>query len=370
MSPNGDGYKGVAEEWNSVSDVENEGNAGNGVMHDPKARFQYENPSEQWRDAPWALAFLAHLVVFLGASLVYGRQFVLEGGFSKPYEEASTSATHINNIAAFLVVAAVTGAVLAFLYLELMRRHMENIMTVSFYFFIGTLGAYGCFALYNMKSVFLSLLTAVGCVLSIIYFFIVRNRLPLARAILLASCSALETHSAPLYIAYGLAAVQVVWFLFWGLSAVFILSGLGLLSVGAVDPDLHSTGTHHTMTLFLLFLSLYWTSQVIKNIGHTTTAGTVASWWLIPSFMAGSVASGALRRACTTSLGSICLGSFIVAFLQTLRQMLRLFTKDEDPTFVQFCINCLLECIERMVRYFNHYAYTFVAMYVQYYCPG
>ena len=54
--------------------------------------------------------------------------------------------------------------------------------------------------------------------------------------------------------------------------------------------------------------------QVIRNVVHCTTAGTVASWWFIQS--APSPTLGALKRSLTTSFGSICLGSLIVAILQ------------------------------------------------------
>eukprot|EP00483_Globobulimina_turgida_P001561 UN01563 len=63
----------------------------------------------------------------------------------------------------------------------------------------------------------------------------------------------------------------------------------------------------------------------------------------------------------TTSFGSVCLGSLIVAFLQAVRAMLRLSKNSRN---ILACIAlCLLGCIERLIRYFNKYAYAQCAIY-------
>ena len=56
---------------------------------------------------------------------------------------------------------------------------------------------------------------------------------------------------------------------------------------------------------------------------HTTTAGVVATWWFTPEeeYEAEHVTMPAVKRSCTSSFGSICEGSLIVAIIETLRQM-------------------------------------------------
>jgi hypothetical protein len=118
---------------------------------------------------------------------------------------------------------------------------------------------------------------------------------------------------------------------------------------------------------FCLLLSLYWTGQVLMNVSHVTTAGTVASWWLQPSNQAPT--SGALRRALTTSFGSICLGSLIVALLKVVRTLIREARRSARQSgnvaaqFVLCCADCLVSMLERFMQYFNMYAYTQVAIY-------
>jgi hypothetical protein len=82
-----------------------------------------------------------------------------------------------------------------------------------------------------------------------------------------------------------------------------------------------SNGTFY-FAVFSLLVSLYWGGQVFKNIVHVTVAGTFATWYFLPAHqMPASPTAGALKRACTTSFGSICLGSLLVAVVQALKQL-------------------------------------------------
>ena len=59
----------------------------------------------------------------------------------------------------------------------------------------------------------------------------------------------------------------------------------------------------------------------------------------------------------TCQLGSICLGSIMVAVLNAVRVMVSAMNNDKCS-----CISCLvlccLRCIEWMIEYFNKYAYA------------
>lgn len=99
---------------------------------------------------------------------------------------------------------------------------------------------------------------------------------------------------------------------------------------------------------------------------HVTTAGTVATWWFVPD-EANSWFSQAQRdslyRAVTSSFGSICFGSFLVAIVQALRT-LEHYTRDErDYQFLTCIIQCILACIESIIMYVNRWAYVYIGMY-------
>ena len=71
----------------------------------------------------------------------------------------------------------------------------------------------------------------------------------------------------------------------------------------------------------------------------------------------------------TYSFGSICFGSLIVSIVQFIKQLAsvgRVAAEQEGETVWQliFCfLQCLVGLIEGLVEYFNHYAYTQIALY-------
>lgn len=108
--------------------------------------------------------------------------------------------------------------------------------------------------------------------------------------------------------------------------------------------------------LFLLFVSYFFTHQVIQNTVHVTVGGLVGNWWFEPS-EASSCCSSALNnsflRAVTTSFGSICFGSLLVAILDALR-LLANTARGMDDGGIGACIaECILECLARLLEYFN-----------------
>jgi hypothetical protein len=95
------------------------------------------------------------------------------------------------------------------------------------------------------------------------------------------------------------------------------------------------------------FFSFYWTSQVIKNIIHVTIAGVFATYYFMagsPQGMSKSPTLASFKRACTTSIGSICFGSLIIAVIQTLRALTQILRGDGNDGIMVF-IACIIDCI-------------------------
>jgi hypothetical protein len=101
--------------------------------------------------------------------------------------------------------------------------------------------------------------------------------------------------------------------------------------------------------LFLLLLSYFFTHQVIQNTTHVTVAGTVGAWWFSPADATGCCSAGMLGsmvRALTTSFGSICFGSLLVAIVQAMKALVNSARNGDNQILV--CIaDCILGCIER-----------------------
>ena len=182
-------------------------------------------------------------------------------------------------------------------------------------------------------------------------------------------------------------ALQAVWVGVWAAAAAGVYLHYHNQPADATTPDLHShhlhTGTTTTSSsssvsysnnipssvVFLLLLSLYWGIQLVKSVLQCTVSGVVGSWWFQP--VCTSAVRGALLRSTTTSFGSLCFGSLLVAIVHTIREMMaaiRNRRRDQRTRNVASdCALCvvdkLLQWLESLLVYFNKYAFCYVAAY-------
>ena len=92
----------------------------------------------------------------------------------------------------------------------------------------------------------------------------------------------------------------------------------------AVTGALQGEEGESTGVLIVLLFSLYWTIEVARNVIASTAAGTIGTWFYNSLNMPPSPVKDALIRSCTTSFGSICFGSLLVAPVAVLRATLNL----------------------------------------------
>ena len=155
-----------------------------------------------------------------------------------------------------------------------------------------------------------------------------------------------------------------------------------ILSFYSKPLSLSHTHTHslnYTFSFIPRKISLYFfvhghkkthrTEQVFQNTIHVTIAGVVSTWWFAPQD-ANSFCSLAIKdsfvRATTTSFGSICFGSLLVAIVETLKALVENVRQDSErdgcEAFLLCIVDCLLGCLEDMLEYFNKFAYIYVGM--------
>merc|ERR1712032_740012 len=117
-----------------------------------------------------------------------------------------------------------------------------------------------------------------------------------------------------------------------------------------------------------MILSIIWSLQVFGNLGAVTTAGTVGKWWFEAegsdsrSGCCGD-ACDAAKRSMTTSFGSICFGSLLVAIIRTLEQIAERARNENEGGILLCLVSCILGCIGDILEYFNKWAYVYVGLY-------
>ena len=203
----------------------------------------------------------------------------------------------------------------------------------------------------------LSLCLTAGCA---VYLGFNRHRVDFSVSLLATVARLVREYPAMLAAAAAAFALQLLWVVVW--CTAFAPTALRARQGGV---------------LVLLTTALLWTTQLIKAVLHTTVAGTVASWYFLSPHVPRRPTARAARRALTTSFGSLCLGSLVASTLKALRAIIRLafLSKDARTGYgnntsstavgdtVRACFLCMLGFLDVLVRYFNEYAYTQVAIY-------
>jgi hypothetical protein len=205
-----------------------------------------------------------------------------------------------------------------------------------------------------------------GGIIGVIFFLIfmcyaraVWSRIPFASVNLLTACTAIKKNLGVVIVAYFFIALAFGWSLLWSISVMGVWDEVIKESENQFEQNSVNWGY-----LFLLFLSFFFTHQVIQNSTHCVVAGTVGTWWFSPedSGCCSSGVVGAFIRTMTTSFGSICFGSLLVAIVQATRALADSARNNDNQILV--CIaQCILSCLESILEYFNKWAFVYVGLY-------
>jgi hypothetical protein len=143
-----------------------------------------------------------------------------------------------------------------------------------------------------------------------------------------------------------------------------------------------SGGEFYAVAIFSIFY-FYWAAQVIKNSAHLTLCGLFATYYFMGVSNGQTVevpvknpTLKSAKRAMTTSFGSNCYGSLLIAIISTLRSIAQQAKNDAASdgniglAICLCCLQCILSLIEDILEYFNTYAFAQVAIYGKDYCTA
>jgi Plasma-membrane choline transporter len=267
-----------------------------------------------------------------------------------------------------LTMAMVATPILSIWTFTLIYKHAEKLIQTSLFFGIGTNILLGLIMLvwFNpLSSIIFFLFTA----LLVWYTKVVWHRIPFAAANLRTAVCAVKANIGMAAMGLLTIPLNMGWFVLWGYTFVHIIGSPYMQQQVTITESTDDTvfGTPHNhvteeefsplfyMTWAVSLLSLYWTWQVIRNVFHTTVAGTIGTWWFLPIEASSCCSRGLLdswSRSMTYSFGSICLGSLIVAILETIKSMVQSAARQRSG--ILRCIaQCLLAWLERIAEYFN-----------------
>jgi hypothetical protein len=285
---------------------------------------------------------------------------------------------------------AVAAGAFSYGMMNVMLRQAEKMIECMLYFFYIKMALAG--GLLMIVSPFLGIF-AFGCLaLSCCAFRNIKSRIAFAGANLRVSCLAVREHISLLNVVLLKKVVALAWVGTWFLAFLGTFESLTTISRETqIDPV---TGDFETVAVYkaepglypamiALLFGLVWGKMLLAYIVHCTTSGVVATWWFAPEVAArgGSVVGASLGRAMTSSFGSLSLAAMIVAFLETLVAIARGLRDagrgnrgDGLGRIVLMLIGCLMECVlrclENLVKYFNKFAIAYCGIYGVSFCEA
>jgi hypothetical protein len=315
-----------------------------------------EKQPNNFRDAWAAVLFLSQQIVIIYLALAWGVP-------SLNYEYASFNSTdevHFGGLFYLSLTAGMAALLVAALTLSVMIRWAEQLVQISLFL---TLVSNFVVIIYFATHEYWYGCVASTFVLawSLWYARSVWQRIPFAAANLKTALTAVHTNGGLVLTAVGISLCINIWSLVW------MLAGLGVYVRSATCENGVCASHMNGGVIMMFVLSFYWTAQVGKNILHVTVSGVVGTWWFAPedasSFCSPAI-NDSLLRATTYSLGSICLGSLLTALLQFACQLTREARRHTRCNAILRCVlECLVDFLERLVAYFNQWAYVYVGLY-------
>jgi len=149
----------------------------------------------------------------------------------------------------------------------------------------------------------------------------------------------------------------------WSLIVGFAILGLYVNNREAIQES--TSGVHYALYFVCAFV-LIWGSQVAYNICHVVYCGVFGRWYCRQD--ESTRLRKSLAAAFTTSLGSICFGSLVIAMVRALEFMVRQMRRDQQgegnmvACILLLILECVIACIGDIMEYFSEWAYVQVAV--------
>jgi len=330
-----------------------------GEESEPLGGFKGQKGEKQelkCNDSPFAAIFILQFFTIIVLTFTYGISAITDEDTKSDFEPYVKVASIIG-VFSFLLSGVGLLALLA----------CPALLIKLSLFFVVFMSLAWCIVSFAVGSIIPGCLFLVFFLIGLCYIKAVWERIPFATANLETAVIAVKTNFGLVFLGYWMTFLGMVYAIFWTMAFMGILQKL----CGGYDE---CQNNFPYGAFFGLVLAYYWTMEVLSNVIHVTVAGTVATWWFTPA-EASSCCSpailGSYIRSLTTSFGSICLGSFIVAFIQACRACAEAAKQNDDANALLIClVDCILGCLQSIIEYFNKWAYIYVGVYGYSYCEA
>eukprot|EP00834_Sanchytrium_tribonematis_P003485 NODE_135_length_16508_cov_1.365897.p6 type:complete len:333 gc:universal NODE_135_length_16508_cov_1.365897:5712-4714(-) len=229
-------------------------------------------------------------------------------------------------------------------YLSCMQRFPEALVKFSFWFYFVIL-AISTIILFTFNIV-MAIINVIVLVIIVFMWFGIRSQIPFLAALLSTVVKVTRKYPATIYTVFAGDILSLIWsgFSAGAFMSYYIKFALSKDSNG----QLIYNGKNPSFVFCVIYgmFSSYWAMNVIRYLVHVAVCGVYATYYFLADNMPSSPTFSSLKRAMTTSFGSVCFGALLITIVQMIRQLLN-YARQRSDTPVAFVILCCLECIVR-----------------------
>jgi hypothetical protein len=323
----------------------------------PDVFSQNIQPKSQWFDFGFSIAFLLNLLLsivvssFLIGTAKFANDTILNQETTAPTPSISVNPTSIFLVLFTGLAVAAVVTTLHFVYvfsapLSYIRYGLLGSMAISIVSSIVPAIATG-----NLFTLFFPLLPIIFC---IVWYCIVRNRIPYSAAILQKSVGIIRDHPAIIGVAVFQSIVDFLVTVLYAFAMFFCQ-------------------VHNASGLYVyLIFSYTWTINTFDYVVYVTGAGLGARDYFLrgTAFWPKYPVWDSFKLASTKSLGSSACAALLLAVIRTLRAMIKLSEgRDRENerngvmTVLRCLTLCLLNLLERIARFMSRYALIYCGVF-------
>ena len=309
-------------------------------------------------DIFFALLFYIHLGVVIGLG-IWGVKRQKDWSNDKHHNQDAINSDHWQAYLAILSTCALVAFLFASLMVFLVQKYPRKLIifakSVNIIFSLA-------FSIYFFSTDVIApaIVFLIIGLLNCVYLCLVWRRIPFASVTLAYAGKVIGKYPSLVGCSVVVLFLQLAYWAIWCFSIFALIDQGECNNNNNNNNNEDCTGTGGLA--WLMILLLFWAMEVFRNIVHVTTSGTVGAFYFHGAGGEKNAAGKSLWRALTTSFGSICFGSLLVAIIQTLRSMASSMRRRKNNILACLC-ECIFQCLERIIRYFNAYAYVQVAIY-------
>ncbi|KAG0209284.1 putative choline transporter, neither null mutation nor overexpression affects choline transport [Mortierella sp. NVP41] len=328
-------------------------------------------PDASYKDVWATVLFIGNIFGFAGLTY-YSAKHYLKDPLTLLEDGTTVSNNAFLDDHAFVVLALTSLAFtfsLSYGYFVLIQRYTAAMVKISFFFSVFFTIGLGVLQIFGGNLFWGALSIAAGCIVLFLYKYWA-SRMAFSVLLLETVTSVTRKYPATLAVAFSGLVLQIIWCTMWIFALVLNYGYFQTVSnCRPVDKKVECDNNALYIAMIYLNFVMFWNTEVIKNVIHVTISGVFGVYYFFEGSAAGAPASptlGSAKRALTTSFGSVCFGSLLIALLQTLRYILNSLRTDSDDGIMQFlamCADCILSMLEGLFEIFNKFAFTQVAMY-------